>query len=238
MPPLSDKGDAVLRIIFPLEPIIKVQENFLHVVFVHDPQSVNLEILGIIGNMVPDEGVHVVDQQLYGGFLYYWRPVVLVYGVLQQQNDQDQDLLESPRSFLQLLRYLFQELGHPDANAYAHVPEISRPLFRFYKIFHPFESIHILPYLRIGLLPAVYLSEQCEYFVEFIIVLFVCWLHLPLNLLFTPLRTFLVCIEFILGCQWRPASRFVLQFRFLNGPWRLQNKTHKLQHPHVFVWYG
>lgn len=50
--------------------------------------------------MLADEGVHVVDQDLHGRLLHDRAPVVFVDGVLQQQDEDDQDLLESPGAFL------------------------------------------------------------------------------------------------------------------------------------------
>jgi hypothetical protein len=48
--------------------------------------------------MVLDEGVHVVDEELYWSFSDDGCPVVFVNGILQEENKENENLLKTPRT--------------------------------------------------------------------------------------------------------------------------------------------
>lgn len=66
---VSNEGYAILGVIFPLEPIIKAQEDPGHVLFCHDPQFLDVKILSVVLDVFPDERVHVVHQQFHRSLL-------------------------------------------------------------------------------------------------------------------------------------------------------------------------
>ena len=59
-----NEGDTKCGIIFPFQPVVEAHEHIVHIDFVHDPQPIDLEVLGEIVDVVVHERIHKFDEDL------------------------------------------------------------------------------------------------------------------------------------------------------------------------------
>lgn len=218
----SDEGDAVLGVVLPLEPVIKADEDLGHINFLHDPQVVYFQVLGVVSDVIPDEGVHEFDQFLQGRLLDDGGTIILVDCVLQQQDEQDENLLELPGVVLQGFRHFLEKLGEPNSDADSHVLKVRCAGLILDELIHAFECLHVLPDERVDVLGSPDFPQVLEYLLEPRIVDTVSLelLFLGLWLRVLPIMRCFV-LHRLLSFGWRPSPPPSFLFGFLYGAGRL-----------------
>lgn len=64
-----ENSNAKVSVVFPLKPIVKTKKYIMNISFVHNRKCLNVQILGIILNMIIKKWVHVFYKYLNRGLV-------------------------------------------------------------------------------------------------------------------------------------------------------------------------